>query len=51
MRRLLACAVTLAALIATPARAVVLVDRIVAIVNKEVITDSELYAAVGHAER
>jgi len=39
------------ALIATPARAVVLVDRIVAIVNKEVITYSELYAAVGRAER
>jgi peptidyl-prolyl cis-trans isomerase SurA len=40
-----------AAVIATPAQAVVLVDRIVAIVNKEVITYSELYAAVGHAER
>jgi peptidyl-prolyl cis-trans isomerase SurA len=39
------------ALIAMPARAVVLVDRIVAIVNKEVITYSELYAAVGRAER
>ena len=51
MRRLIAGAAVLAALIATPARAVVLVDRIVAIVNKEVITYSELYAAVGRAER
>ena len=51
MRRLIAGAAVLAAVIATPARAVVLVDRIVAIVNKEVITYSELYAAVGRAER
>jgi len=51
MRGLIAGAALLAALIATPARAVVLVDRIVAIVNKEVITYSELYAAVGRAER
>jgi peptidyl-prolyl cis-trans isomerase SurA len=42
----------LAALLAAPwAQAVTLVDRIVAVVNKEVITYSELYAAVGMAER
>ena len=51
MRRFLLLAAALAALIASPARAVVLVDRIVAIVDKEVITYSELYAAVGQAER
>jgi peptidyl-prolyl cis-trans isomerase SurA len=33
------------------ARAVTLVDRIVAVVNKDVITYSELYEAVGMAER
>src|SRR3954470_19394570 len=33
------------------AGAVTLIDRIVAVVNKEVITYSELYAAVGQAER
>jgi peptidyl-prolyl cis-trans isomerase SurA len=51
MRRLTAFAIALTALIASPAHAVVLVDRIVAIVNKEVITYSELYTAVAHAER
>src|SRR3954465_1005260 len=34
-----------------PAQAVVLVDRIVAIVNKDVVTYSELHEAVGMAER
>ena len=55
MRRFLASVATasaaLALLVALPARAVTLVDRIVAIVNNEVITYSELYAAVGAAER
>ena len=51
MRKLFLLVAALAALVATPAQAVVLVDRIVAIVNKEVITYSELYAAVGQAER
>src|SRR5712692_359242 len=44
----------LAALLALPfaaARGVTLVDRIVAVVNKEVITYSELHEAVGMAER
>jgi peptidyl-prolyl cis-trans isomerase SurA len=44
----------LAALLAVPsipAHAVTLVDRIVAVVNKEVITYSELHEAVGQAER
>jgi peptidyl-prolyl cis-trans isomerase SurA len=40
-----------AAVSVSPARAVTLVDRIIAVVNKEVITYSELYAAVGQAER
>ena len=51
MRQLFLLVAALAALVASPAQAVVLVDRIVAIVNKEVITYSELYAAVGQAER
>src|SRR5689334_7808961 len=50
MRMLLSFAV-LATFFAVPARAVTLVDRIVAVVNKEVITYSELYTAVGQAER
>ena len=51
MRKILFLAAVLAAIVSSPARAVVLVDRIVAIVNKEVITYSELYAAVAQAER
>src|SRR5437773_10056511 len=48
MRKLL----ILAALLAAPlAHGVTLVDRIVAVVNKEVITYSELSEAVGMAER
>src|SRR5438132_294751 len=48
MRKLL----ILAALLAAPlAHGVTLVDRIVAVVNKEVITYSELHEAVGMAER
>src|SRR3954466_3600383 len=38
-------------LVSAAAGAVTLVDRIVAVVNKEVITYSELYAAVAQAER
>ena len=49
MRRLVLCMAWLVA--STGAGAVTLVDRIVAVVNKEVITYSELYAAVGQAER
>lgn len=51
MRKILFLAAVLTAIIPLPARAVVLVDRIVAIVNKEVITYSELYSAVAQAER
>src|SRR5256885_16726870 len=40
-----------AALATSPAHAVVLVDRIVAVVNKDVVTYSELHEAVGMAER
>jgi peptidyl-prolyl cis-trans isomerase SurA len=50
MRKLLFVLVVLAAS-AAGARAVTLVDRIVAVVNKDVITYSELYEAVGMAER
>jgi peptidyl-prolyl cis-trans isomerase SurA len=49
MRKLLVGIV--AVLCATSAQAVALVDRIVAVVNKEVITYSELNEAVGMAER
>src|SRR3954469_9721649 len=49
MRKLLL-AVAVAAC-TTGAHAVTLVDRIVAVVNKEVITYSELHEAVGMAER
>src|SRR4029079_3741140 len=42
---------TLAIVYAASANAVTLVDRIVAVVNKEVITYSELNEAVGIAER
>jgi peptidyl-prolyl cis-trans isomerase SurA len=52
MRKLLIIFAVLAALPAAGAHAaVVLVDRIVAVVNKEVITYSELNEAVGMAER
>src|SRR2546423_12011402 len=40
-----------AAVVTSPAYAVVLVDRIVAVVNKDVVTHSELNEAVGRAER
>ena len=49
MRKLLAIAVLVAC--ASSAHAVTLVDRIVAVVNKEVITYSELHEAVAMAER
>jgi peptidyl-prolyl cis-trans isomerase SurA len=42
---------TLLLMMSAAAAAVTLVDRIVAIVNKDVITYSELYSAVGQAER
>jgi peptidyl-prolyl cis-trans isomerase SurA len=48
MRKLL---LAVLALVATQAQAITLVDRIVAVVNKEVITYSELHEAVGMAER
>ena len=51
MRRLLLIAVLLAASAGAAAQRASLVDRIVAIVNKEVITSSELADAVGSAER
>jgi peptidyl-prolyl cis-trans isomerase SurA len=49
MRKLIVLIVALAAL--TSAQAVTLVDRIVAVVNKDVVTYSELNEAVGMAER
>src|SRR5205809_7880844 len=49
MRKLIVLIAALAA--AASAQAVTLVDRIVAVVNKEVITYSELSEAVGMAER
>ncbi len=51
MRRIVLLAVLLAAALAARAQAVSPVDRIVAIVNKEVITASELNDAVSAAER
>src|SRR3954462_2031726 len=51
MHKLLVVFAACAALGGRPAQAVVLVDRIVAVVNKEVITYSELNEAVGMAER
>jgi peptidyl-prolyl cis-trans isomerase SurA len=51
MRRLLLFAVLLAASAGAAAQRASLVDRIVAIVNKEIITASELADAVGSAER
>src|SRR3954469_17839874 len=49
MRKLIVLIAALAA--ATSAQAVTLVDRIVAVVNKDVVTYSELNEAVGLAER
>ncbi len=51
MRKVVLFAAALAAFLVSPVHAVTLVDRIVAVVNKEVITYSELYTAVGQAER
>src|SRR6266851_4538851 len=51
MRNWIAILALLAACLARAAQAVTLVDRIVAVVNKEVITYSELNEAVGMAER
>jgi peptidyl-prolyl cis-trans isomerase SurA len=51
MQKLIVIFAACAALAASPALAVVLVDRIVAIVNKDVVTYSELHEAVGMAER
>jgi peptidyl-prolyl cis-trans isomerase SurA len=51
MRKLLVFLAACAALAASPVQAVVLVDRIVAVVNKDVVTYSELNEAVGMAER
>jgi peptidyl-prolyl cis-trans isomerase SurA len=51
MRNSIAILALLAACLAPAAQAVTLVDRIVAVVNKEVITYSELNEAVGMAER
>src|SRR5207253_7283772 len=51
MRNLIVVLAFLATCLAPAARAVTLVDRIVAVVNKEVITYSELNEAVGMAER
>src|SRR5919198_2605611 len=51
MRKLVVLFAAWAAVFTLPARAVVLVDRIVAVVNKDVVTYSELNEAVGMAER
>ena len=51
MRKILLFLAACAAVVTSPARAVVLVDRIVAVVNKDVVTYSELHEAVGMAER
>jgi peptidyl-prolyl cis-trans isomerase SurA len=51
MLRRLACAALLALPFAVPAQRLVLLDRIVAVVNKEAITLSELNEAVAGAER
>jgi peptidyl-prolyl cis-trans isomerase SurA len=51
MRNWIVILALLAACLAPAAQAVTLVDRIVAVVNKEVITYSELNEAVGMAER
>jgi len=51
MRKLLLLLAAASAAAAVPAQAVVLVDRIVAVVNKDVVTYSELNEAVGMAQR
>src|SRR5438309_10438932 len=51
MRKILLFLAACAAVVTSPARAVVLVDRIVAVVNKDVVTYSELHEAIGMAER
>jgi peptidyl-prolyl cis-trans isomerase SurA len=51
MQKLFVLVAACAALVTSPAQAVVLVDRIVAVVNKDVVTYSELNEAVGMAER
>src|SRR3954467_11416962 len=51
MRKMIVVFAACAALVGRPAQAVVLVDRIVAVVNKDVVTYSELNEAVGMAER
>src|ERR671938_1218417 len=51
MQKLFLLLAACAALLTSPAQAVVLVDRIVAVVNKDVVTYSELNEAVGMAER
>jgi peptidyl-prolyl cis-trans isomerase SurA len=51
MHKLLVVFAACAAFLGSPAQAVVLVDRIVAVVNKDVVTYSELHEAVGMAER
>jgi peptidyl-prolyl cis-trans isomerase SurA len=51
MRKMIVVFAACAALVGHPAQAVVLVDRIVAVVNKDVVTYSELNEAVGMAER
>src|SRR3954465_13840939 len=51
MHKLLVVFAACAALGGRPAQAVVLVDRIVAVVNKDVVTYSELNGGVGMAER
>ncbi|HYL88518.1 MAG TPA: peptidylprolyl isomerase [Burkholderiales bacterium] len=51
MRKIAFFVAAVATLFAVPVHAVTLVDRIVAVVNKDVITYSELYTAVGQAER
>ena len=51
MRKIAFLVAAVATLFACPVHAVTLVDRIVAVVNKDVITYSELYTAVGQAER
>jgi len=51
MRKFLLLLAAAGAAVAVPAQAVVLVDRIVAVVNKDVVTYSELNEAVGMAQR
>src|SRR5918911_1532193 len=51
MQKLFLLLAACAAVASVPAKAVVLVDRIVAVVNKDVVTYSELNEAVGMAVR